>query len=134
MSLKLLTQLSHFITMIFGIALGMSLCMLYQYQVNLFISDLSPLIVGITFLGIILRIYTHIVWNNKKYKFHDIFKNFDWFKLFQNFFIQNFKLKCLCWIAFLHADTKWISLDYIYPFWYLVAIFVYRKMSLMSPN
>ena len=49
MSLKLLTQLSHFITMIFGIALGMSLCMLYQYQVNLFISDLSPLIIGITF-------------------------------------------------------------------------------------
>ena len=78
MSLKLLTQLSHFITMIFGIALGMSLCMLYQYQVNLFISDLSPLIVGITFLGIVLRIYTHIICNNKKYKFDDIFKNFDW--------------------------------------------------------
>ena len=77
MSLKLLTQLSHFITMIFGIALGMSLCMLYQYQVNFFISDLSPLIVGITFLGIALRIYTHIIWNNKKYKFDDIFKNFD---------------------------------------------------------
>ena len=81
MSLKLLTQLSHFITMIFGIALGMSLCMLYQYQVNLFISDLSPLIVGITFLGIVLRIYTHIIWNNKKYKFYDILKKFDWFKL-----------------------------------------------------
>ena len=77
MSLKSLTQLSHFITMIFGIALGMSLCMLYQYQVNLFISDLSPLIVGITFLGIVLRIYTHIIWNKKKYKFDDIFKNFD---------------------------------------------------------
>ena len=45
MSLKLLTQLSHFITMIFGIALGMSLCMLYQYQINLFISDLSPMII-----------------------------------------------------------------------------------------
>ena len=37
----------------------------------------SPFIVGITSLGIVLRIYTHIIWNNKKYKFDDIFKNFD---------------------------------------------------------
>ena len=31
MTLKILTQLSHFITMLFGIALGMTLTILYQY-------------------------------------------------------------------------------------------------------
>ncbi len=44
MSLKLLTQLSHFITMMFGIALGMTLCLLYQYKVKTFIDDLIPYI------------------------------------------------------------------------------------------
>ncbi len=31
MTLKILIQLSHFITMLFGIALGMTLTILYQY-------------------------------------------------------------------------------------------------------
>ena len=41
MSLKGLTQLSHFITMMFGIALGMTLCLLYQHMVKIIIFDLS---------------------------------------------------------------------------------------------
>ena len=52
MSLKLLTQLSHFITMIFGVAFVCHYAF-FTNTVNLFISDLSPLIVGITFLGIV---------------------------------------------------------------------------------
>ena len=47
MTLKILTQLSHFITMLFGIALGMTLTILYQYvnqSVDLIIMNLySPI-------------------------------------------------------------------------------------------
>ncbi len=67
MSLKLLTQLSHFITMLFGIALGMAFCILYQYRIDLFILDLTPIILFITLIGIILRIYTHRIWNKNNY-------------------------------------------------------------------
>lgn len=67
MSLKLLTQLSHFITMIFGTALGMSLCMLYQLKVQIFIMDLIPLIISMVIISILLRIYTLIIW--KKYNY-----------------------------------------------------------------
>ena len=49
MTLKILTQLSHFITMLFGIALGMTLTILYQYVnqgVDLIIMSLySPIII-----------------------------------------------------------------------------------------
>ncbi len=38
MSLKGLTQLSHFSTMMFGIALGMTLCLLYQHMVKIIIT------------------------------------------------------------------------------------------------
>ena len=41
MSLRGLTQLSHFITMMFGTALGMTLCLLYQHMVKIIIFDLS---------------------------------------------------------------------------------------------
>ena len=41
MSLKGLTQLSHFITMMFGIALGMTLCLLYQHMVKIIIFDFN---------------------------------------------------------------------------------------------
>ena len=44
MSLKALTQLSHFITMMFGIALGMTLCLLYQHMGHFIIFDLSIII------------------------------------------------------------------------------------------
>ena len=71
MTLKILTQLSHFITMLFGIALGMALTILYQYVnqgVDLIIMDLYLPIIIITFIGVVLRIITMFIWKNKDYK------------------------------------------------------------------
>ena len=71
MTLKILTQLSHFITMLFGIALGMTLTILYQYvnqSVDLIIMDLYLPIIIITFIGVVLRIITIFIWKNKDYK------------------------------------------------------------------
>ena len=71
MSLKVLTQLSHFITMLFGVALGMTLAILYQYinqSVDLTIMNLYYPIIVITLIGIILRIITIFIWKNKGYK------------------------------------------------------------------
>tara|TARA_B100001179_G_scaffold46066_1_gene30682 strand:- start:863 stop:1093 length:231 start_codon:yes stop_codon:yes gene_type:complete len=71
MTLKILTQLSHFITMLFGIALGMTLTILYQYVnqgVDLIIMDLYLPIIIITFIGVVLRIITIFIWKNKDYK------------------------------------------------------------------
>jgi len=71
MTLKILTQLSHFITMLFGIALGMTLTILYQYVnqgVYLIIMDLYLPIIIITFIGVVLRIITIFIWKNKNYK------------------------------------------------------------------
>ncbi len=73
MSLKLLTQLSHFITMMFGIALGMALCLLYQFKISIFIDNLSPLIIVIIILSGCLRFYTIILWKKGNYSF----KNFN---------------------------------------------------------
>ena len=67
MSLKLLAQLSHLITMMFGIAFGMTICILYQYRVDIFILDLSPIILLIIFFSGCLRVYTHIVWKKNDY-------------------------------------------------------------------
>ena len=67
MSLKRLAQLSHFITMLFGVALGMTLSLLYQHMVKIIISDLSVIILFIVFFSIILRIYTLFVWKEKNY-------------------------------------------------------------------
>ena len=67
MTLKLLTQLSHFITMLFGIALGMTLCLLYQYKVRIFIDDLYPIILIIIFIGGCLRAYTLILRKKNNY-------------------------------------------------------------------
>ena len=67
MTLNLLTQLSHFITMLFGIALGMTLCLLYQYKVRIFIDDLYPIILIIIFIGGCLRAYTLILWKKNNY-------------------------------------------------------------------
>ena len=39
MSLKRLAQLSHFITMMFGVALGMTFSLLYQHMVKIIITD-----------------------------------------------------------------------------------------------
>ena len=49
MSLKSLTQLSHLITMMFGVALGISLCILYQYRIGIFIEDLTVLVILLVF-------------------------------------------------------------------------------------
>ena len=67
MSLKLLTKLSHFITMMFGIAFGMALCIFYQFKVELNIIELSPIIVIIMIIGSILRIYTLYIWKKNDY-------------------------------------------------------------------
>ena len=50
MSLKRLAQLSHFITMMFGVALGMTFSLLYQHMVKIIITDLSLIILFIVFL------------------------------------------------------------------------------------
>ena len=71
MTLKILTQLSHFITMLFGIALGMTLTILYQYVnqgVDLIIMNLYLPIIIIIFIGVGLRIITIFIWKNKGYK------------------------------------------------------------------
>ena len=73
MSLKLLAQLSHFITMMFGIALGMAICILYQFKVGIFIDSLSPVIVLIIIASGLLRAYTLFIWKSKDFKS----KNFD---------------------------------------------------------
>jgi len=67
MSLKLLTQLSHFITMMFGIALGMTLCLLYQFKVKVFIDDLIPYILLIILMSGCMRIYTLLLWKKNNY-------------------------------------------------------------------
>ena len=75
MTLKILTQLSHFITMLFGIALGMTLTILYQYVnqgVDLIIMNLYLPIIIITFIGVVLRIITIFIWKNNDYKIDSI--------------------------------------------------------------
>ena len=67
MSLKKLAQLSHFITMMFGVALGMTFSLLYQHMVKIIITDLSLIILFIVFFSIILRAYTLFIWTKKNY-------------------------------------------------------------------
>ena len=67
MSLKRLAQLSHFITMMFGAALGMTLSLLYQHMVKIIITDLMLIILFIVFFSIILRAYTLIIWRKENY-------------------------------------------------------------------
>tara|TARA_S200000501_G_scaffold118743_1_gene111490 strand:- start:462 stop:686 length:225 start_codon:yes stop_codon:yes gene_type:complete len=67
MSFQFLAQLSHFITMLFGIALGMTICLLYQYTTKIFIFDLAPVILLIVIISIILRAYTMFLWKKNKY-------------------------------------------------------------------
>tara|TARA_Y100000996_G_scaffold289560_1_gene228752 strand:+ start:268 stop:492 length:225 start_codon:yes stop_codon:yes gene_type:complete len=67
MSFQFLAQLSHFITMLFGIALGMTICLLYQYTTKIFIFDLAPVILLIVIISSILRAYTMFLWKKNKY-------------------------------------------------------------------
>ncbi len=73
MSLKLLSQLSHFITMMFGIALGIALSILYQYRIGIFIEDLTLFVIFLVFLSGGLRVYTLLLWtkNNLNSKIFD---------------------------------------------------------------
>ncbi len=65
MSLKFLAQLSHFITMMFGIAFGMAICILYQFKVGIFIDRLSTVVVFIIIVSGLLRGYTLFIWKSK---------------------------------------------------------------------
>ena len=65
MSLKFLAQLSPFITMMFGIAFGMAICILYQFKVGIFIDRLSPVVVFIIIVSGLLRGYTLFIWKSK---------------------------------------------------------------------
>ena len=67
MSLKRLAQFSHLITMLFGVALGMTLSLLYQHMVKIIITDLSVIIIFIVFFSIILRAYTLYAWKKENY-------------------------------------------------------------------
>ena len=58
MSLKILIQLSHFVTLMFGIALGVTLCILYQFKIGIFIEDLTSVVLLLVFLSAALRAYT----------------------------------------------------------------------------
>ena len=66
-SFKRFAQLSHFITMMFGIALGITICMLYQHFFAIFIVGLTPLVISIVVLSVCLRLYTISVWRKKDY-------------------------------------------------------------------
>ena len=69
-SFKSLAILSHSITMCFGIALGMTICITYQHYIGLFLYQLLPYIIFIVVIGIILRVYFIISW--KKMGFNSI--------------------------------------------------------------
>ena len=76
MSIKLLAQLSHFITMMFGIALGIALSILYQYRIGIFIEDLTLFVIFLVFLSGGLRVYTLLLWtkNNLNSKIFDRYR------------------------------------------------------------
>ena len=72
-SFKSLAILSHSITMFFGIALGMTICITYQHYIGLFLYQLLPYIIFIVVISIILRVYFIISW--KKMGFSSILFN-----------------------------------------------------------
>ncbi len=70
-SFKSLAILSHSITMFFGIALGMTLCITYQHYIDLFLYQLLPYIIFIMIISIVLRVYFILAW--KKMGYNSIF-------------------------------------------------------------
>ena len=72
-SFKSLAILSHSITMFFGVALGMTICITYQHYIGLFLYQLLPYIIFIVVISIILRVYFIISW--KKMGFSSILFN-----------------------------------------------------------
>ncbi len=68
-SFKMFVQLSHFISMIFGIALGITICMLYQDFFAIFVIGLTPLVILIVIIGACLRLFTILLWRKNNYHF-----------------------------------------------------------------
>ena len=66
-SFKSLAILSHSITMFFGIALGMTICITYQHYIGLFLHRLLPYIIFIVVISIILRVYFIMAWKKMGY-------------------------------------------------------------------
>ena len=66
-SFKSLTILSHSITMFFGIALGMTICITYQHYLGLFLYALFPYIIFIVVISILLRVYFILAWKKMGY-------------------------------------------------------------------
>ena len=66
-SFKSLAILSHSITMFFGIALGMTICITYQHYIGLFLYQLLPYIIFILVISIILRAYFIMAWKKMGY-------------------------------------------------------------------
>ena len=66
-SFKSLAILSHSITMFFGIALGMTICITYQHYIGLFLYKLLPYIIFIVVVSIILRVYFIFAWKKMGY-------------------------------------------------------------------
>ena len=51
--------------MVFGVALGIAICIFYQYRIGIFIENLAPVVLVLVFLSGLMRIYTLHLW--KKY-------------------------------------------------------------------
>ena len=66
-SFKSLAILSHSITMFFGIALGMTICITYQHYIGLFLYTLLPYIIFIVLISSLLRVYFIFAWKNMGY-------------------------------------------------------------------
>jgi len=75
MSFKILVKISHFTTMMFGIALGIALCIFYQHTFAIFLTDLMPIIIYVLIISIFLRIYTIWIWRKYNYSFKKIEKS-----------------------------------------------------------
>lgn len=66
-SFKSLAILSHSITMFFGVALGMTICITYQHYIGIFLYQLLPYIIFIIVISIVLRLYFILVWKKMDY-------------------------------------------------------------------
>ena len=67
-SFKSLAILSHLITMFFGIALGMTICITYQHYIGIFLYQLLPHIIFILVISIFLRVYSILAWKKMGYE------------------------------------------------------------------
>ena len=67
-SFKSLAILSHLITMFFGIALGMTICITYQHYIGIFLYQLLPHIIFILVISIFLRVYFILAWKKMGYE------------------------------------------------------------------